>query len=74
MVFLLGAPEPAQNLQNDILVTPLPEQTRNVTSHTTFYVKSNLIKFKTQGLTLSIYHYVKEILDSEMVLHSHLNS
>ena len=68
--------QPAENLQTDITVTPLPEQTWNVlvTSHTTFYVKSNLIKFKTQGLTLSVYHYVKAILDSEMVLHSHISS
>ena len=73
MVLLLGVPKPAQNLQTDIAVTPLPEQTWNVTSHTTFHVKSNLIKFKTQGLTLSIYHYVKAILDSEMVLHSHIS-
>lgn len=74
MVLLLGVPKPAQNLQTDITVTPRPEQTLNVTSHTTFYVKSNLIKFQTQGLTLSIYHCVKAILDSEMVLHSHLSS
>jgi len=66
--------QPAQNLQTDITVTPLPEQTWNVTSHTTFYVKFNLIKFKTQGFTLSIYHYLQAILDSKMVLHLHISS